>query len=60
MLIGGSGQFVVSIHAPVKVRLERLEAKITSCKVSIHAPVKVRLQDKLEDLENWQFQFTHL
>ena len=33
----------VSIHAPVKVRLEAEKVEIEAKGVSIHAPVKVRL-----------------
>ena len=52
-------QCLVSIHAPVKVRLGliNLEALIP---VSIHAPVKVRQNTDAKILEVYKFQFTHL
>ena len=41
---------IVSIHAPVKVRLVELVLFHTLFAVSIHAPVKVRLNDYAEPI----------
>ncbi len=40
--------FYVSIHAPVKERLELIIMVLNSDSVSIHAPVKERLADFVE------------
>ena len=52
------GDFYVSIHAPVKVRLY-CSCFLFERMVSIHAPVKVRQQAYRTDEMSFLFQFTH-
>ena len=57
---GKLGQALVSIHAPVKVRLFQKSYNALKLNVSIHAPVKVRLKKQKIERQKTMFQFTHL